>query len=227
MGKLQQLVLTSAFATMAHLTPAHAAAPSYTFDQATSCGSWCYHDPNLTKLTDGVVGNRGWAYNAGTEWDGWVGVPSVNITFQFAQAMNFSAVSVGSTQDSLGDVVLPSFDLWAYQGGNWILKGTITNPASSANDSSPYDSGPHPVFTFSGLNVTADQLRITATPGVQGTWVFIDEVSFSAAPVPEPATWTMLLAGLGLLVWARRKASDVKPVAYPNRHKAVTIGLFG
>jgi hypothetical protein len=207
MRKSQQLLAAVALTMLGQFNAAQAAAPSYTFDQNTSCGSWCYHDAGYTKLTDGVVGNLGWALNAGAEWAGWYQVPSVNITFQFDQAMNFSSVSVGSTQDNLGDVVLPSFDLWAYQGGNWVLQASIINPPSSANDSYAYDSGAHPVFTFSGLSLTTDQLRITATPGVAGAWIFVDEVSFNAAPVPEPDTWAMLLAGLGLMAGAHRLRS--------------------
>lgn len=226
MGKPQKLLLATAFAVLGQCNFAHAAAPAYTFDQPTSCGTWCYHDASYTKLTDGVVGNQGWAYNAGAEWVGWLNKESVNITFQFDSATTFSSVSVGSTQDSLTDVVLPSFALWAYVGGSWTLQGNIVNPASSGNNSDPYAGGPHPVFTFSGLNVTTDLLRLTATSNVPGTWMFVDEVSFNAAPVPEPSTWAMLLTGVGLLCWSCRDRSGVKPVAYPNRRKAVTIGLL-
>lgn len=199
MSKLQQLLLALMLITLGQFHHARAAAPSYTFDQLTSCGSWCYHDPGYTKLTDGVVGNRGWAVNNGKEWDGWVGVPNVNITFQFSTAMTFSSVSVGSTQDHLGDVVLPSFDLWAYVGGSWVHQASILNPPSMANNASSGDPGPHAFYTFSGLSVVTDQLRVTATAMVPGTWMFVDEVRFDTAPVPEPSTWAMLLAGLALL----------------------------
>lgn len=209
MHKLQQILGASALLVFG-LQQAQAAAFSYTYDQPTSCGSWCYNDPGNTKLIDGVYGNAGWAYNYGAEWDGWVGVPAVNITFQLGQMMTVSSVSVGSTQDNLGDVVLPSLDLWAYQGGSWVLKGTITNPPDNANNHGAYDGGPHPIFTFNGLNVATDQLRITATPGVPGTWIFIDEVGIMMAPVPEPSSWAMLLAGLGLLGYARRTRAAVR-----------------
>ena len=210
MSKLQQLLLALMLITLGQFHQAHAAAPSYTFDQATSCGSWCYHDPGYTKLTDGVVGYRGWAVNAGAEWNGWVGVPSVNITFQFAGATKFSSVSVGSTQDNLGDVVLPSFDLWAYVGGSWVHQGSIINPPSSANDASSGDTGPHAFYTFSGLNVITDQLRVTANSTVPGTWMFVDEVRFDVSPVPEPSSWAMLLGGLALLAGSYWNATSVK-----------------
>lgn len=146
-----------------------------------------------------MVGYRGWAVNAGAEWDGWVGVSSVNITFQFAQATKFLSVSVGSTQDNLRDVVLPSFDLWAYVGSSWVYQGSIINPPSSANDASSGDTNPHAFYTFSGLNVITDQMRVTANSTVPGTWMFVGEVRFDVSPVPEPSTWAMLLAGLALL----------------------------
>jgi hypothetical protein len=211
MGTLQHILAVSALAALAQSTPASAAGPTYTFDQPTSCGSWCYDDPGLSKLTDGVSGYAGWAVDNAAPWVGWVRIPSVNVTFQFGQAMHFSAVSVGTTQDYLGDVVLPSLDLWAYQGGNWVLQGSIVTPASSANDNYAYSTAPHQVLMFNGLNVTTDQLRITATPGVPGTWVFVDEVGFqAAAPVPEPASWTMLLAGVGMTAFARRRLQSAR-----------------
>jgi hypothetical protein len=197
MGKIQTLLVGAAMLALGQA--AHASAlPTYTFDQAPTCGSWCYYDTAMSKLTDGVTGQAGWAVNHGAEWVGWYPVPVVNITFQFGQSMNFSSVTIGSTQDALNDVVLPSFQLWAFEGGSWVSKGVISNPPSSANNNDPYATGPHAVFTFSALNFTTEQVRITATSEVQGTFIFVDEVSFnSAAPVPEPGTWAMLLAGLG------------------------------
>lgn len=82
--------------TAAQLSLAHAAAPRYTYDQPASCGTWCYDDPSFTKLTDGVAGDRGRAY-------------------QRCQ---------------------------------------------------PHDGGPRAFYTCSGLNVTTDKLRVTASPGV-------------------------------------------------------------
>jgi hypothetical protein len=85
--------------------------------------------------------------------------------------------------------------LWAA----WVLQGSIINPPSSANDASSGDTGPHAFYTFSGLSVITDQLRVTANSTVPGTWMFVDEVRFDVSPVPEPSSYAMLLAGLMLL----------------------------
>ncbi len=179
---------------------------SYTFDTPTACGSWCYHDPNFSKLTDGVIGNAGWAYNQGQEWAGWAYQSTVNIDFHFASPTQISKVAVGSTQDYSWDVVLPSFDLYAKENGQWVLKGTINNPYSSANDNDPYSAAAHPFFDFGNLNIHSQDLRLSAR--ANGTWTFIDEVRFSSA-VPEAESWAMLAAGLGLLGLVARRRQRV------------------
>lgn len=210
---MKQAILKSAFAALALAFAAQAMADqvtpvSYTFDQPTTCDSWCYHDPSLSKLTDGVIGNAGWAHNAGAEWAGWVWQPVVNIDFSFAAQKHFTSVAVGSTQDSLGDVALPSFDLWAKEGNQWVLKATIDNPASNANNNDPYSGAAHPFYTFSNLNFNSDQVRVTAR--ANGPWTFVDEVVFQATPVPEPESWAMMLGGLALLGLVHRKRKAAK-----------------
>ena len=56
------LSATAAQTIASSITPTN-----YIFDKPTACGSWCYQDAGLTKLTDGVVGNAGWALNSGAE----------------------------------------------------------------------------------------------------------------------------------------------------------------
>ena len=179
---------------------------SYTFDQATACGTWCYHDASLTKLTDGVVGTAGWAANAGSEWAGWAGQPVVNIDFSFAAVSSIDAVAIGSTQDSLADVALPSFAVYAYESGAWALKGTLINPPSDANNVNAFSTAPHSFYTLSGLGILSDKVRVAVS--ANGPWSFVDEVRFvgaAAAPVPEPDTYALLMAGLGVVGWVARR----------------------
>lgn len=180
---------------------------SYSFDQATDCGQWCYRDINFSKLTDGVVGSVSWGFHQGAEWDGWRGKPVVNIDFNFSAVTNINSVSIGSTQDNVGDVALPSFQVWAKEANSWVLKGSLLNAPSAANNNDPYSNGaPHTFYTFSGLDIHSQQVRVSAY--ANGPWTFVDEVRFTAAPIPEPETYAMLLAGLGLMgaVARRRKA---------------------
>jgi hypothetical protein len=187
------------FSTLSIATPAISAQvspSSYTFDQSTACGTWCYYDQSLTKLTDGNIGNAGWALNSGAEWAGWSHQAVVNIDFTFQGIKSINSVSIGSTQDSLSDVTLPSFDVYALVGSNWVLQGNLENPASASNNHDLYSNASHNFYTLDNLNINSEKVRISAI--ANGPWIFIDEVRFTTA-VPEPETYAMLLTGLGLV----------------------------
>ena len=72
----------------------------------------------------------------------------------------------------------------------------ISDPAGSA----PF------AFVANGLSFTGNDLAVTIHRS--NAWVFLSEVEFNVTPVPEPETYAMLLAGLGLVGFAirRRKA---------------------
>ncbi|WP_049785337.1 PEP-CTERM sorting domain-containing protein [Nitrosomonas sp. Is79A3] len=93
--------------------------------------------------------------------------------------------------------------------------GGVSAPASVTVDGINFliadPSGPSPFsFVANGLSFAGNDLVVTIERN--NTWVFLSEVEFNAAPIPEPETETyaMLLAGLGLLGFvARRKQQNV------------------
>lgn len=201
---LSAVLVTAALtgtATAATVTPS-----SYTYDQSTACGTWCYHDPANSKLTDGVLGLAGWAVNAGNEWDGWVYQNRVNIDFDFGTSRHIDLVRVGTTQDNLGDVVLPSIELYiSNDKSTWTFVTGLTVPPDSAHNIDPFSTAPHDFLTLAGLGIDARYVRVGAI--ANGPWIFVDEVQFQSRttqPVPEPAALGLLAAGLASLAGTRR-----------------------
>lgn len=181
------------------------AAPSYTFDQPTGCGWFCYEDSTGTELTDGVLGKAGWMLNGAAEWVGWRDTPLVNIDFDFGAATSIAGVSIGSTQNALNDVVLPSFRVYAGNGIGWTLLGALDIPASAANDRDTLDTSDHAFYELGGLNFQGRYLRLALESN--GPFTFLDEVRFTPGPsaVPEPASAALVLAGLGIIAVQRRR----------------------
>ncbi len=187
----------------------------YVFDRYTDCGTFCYHDSagagalTGTQLIDGAVGVAGWGADLGNggayEWVGWLGDSPVNIDFDFVAKMRIGRIEIGTTQDDLTDVVLPSVDVYEWQGGAWVAAGSLNVPEDSANDRFWLSTDPHGFLTLDGLNINSDRVRLSLRFSYDGPWTFVDEVNFHAAPVPEPETYAMMLAGLGLLGAAARR----------------------
>jgi hypothetical protein len=213
MGVLGAAAAVAAIAIAPPVRAAEINPLGYTFDAATDCGTYCYTDTG-GELTDGVLGNEGWA-NPPEPWVGWTD-GAVNIDFDFGSAFTFASVAVGTTQDDLRDVVLPSLDLFSSDDGvSWTARGSIFTPADAANNRNYLSAAPHGFLTFSGLAFASRYVRLTATNmGTGGTWIFLDEVNFdgrriSGTTVPEPQTWLLMLVGffaLGGMLRASRPA---------------------
>jgi hypothetical protein len=93
---------------------------------------------------------------------------------------------------------------------NWNLTASIGGFTTTVDGSSGFGSSLdwHSVDLYFTPNT--DQLMVPIIFAVASTFTDyanapIDNVSFSAAPVPEPESWAMLLAGLGLVGFVARR----------------------
>lgn len=212
--------IAAAAATLAFAAGAIAAPPTYTFDQPAGTGIFAVGDPSDTKLTDGIIGKAGWSIGGGLEWVGWdkagyngpAANTPINIDFDFGSAQIFSKVSVGSTQDSTyGKIILPSVEVYSWNGSAWNLEGGLVVPFTTTNDKADTDPGPHTWLDVSSLNFTAQKVRVSLLMNSNTVtneamrWTFADEVMFTTSPIPELPTSALALLGMVTLAVARRR----------------------
>lgn len=152
----------------------------------------------LGKLTDGVISTTQWdlvSNGAGTgEYVGWYAVHTLNplITFSFSGNPTIDSISIQMDNSGVGGVFAPQSIL--IDGVN----SSFTAPAAGTVGS----------VSFTGLGLTGNSHTIQFNQ-FQGTWTFVSEISFddgrTVSAVPEPETYAMMLAGLGLLGFAARR----------------------
>ena len=175
---------------------------SYNYWDETYSGAGCVTCDNAAltggrgDLTDGIIAADNWniteAPSGNGPYVGWTLDPV--ITFHWNSPVNITSVTFYfDDANGLGGVSSPS---------SVDVNGTnfpIADPAGSA----PFS------FVANGLSFTGNDLAVTLHRS--NAWVFMSEVEFNAAPIPEPETYAMLLAGLGLLGFAahRRKAVTI------------------
>ncbi len=179
---------------------------SYIFDQSTDVGSYQYHDWTGRQLIDGYYGIAPWSADLGNgnayEWVGWNAKPTVNIDFDFGSIAWINKILVGTVQDNLTDVVIPS--VYLYSSNDKITWNFITSqiiPESSAYDNT------YQTLVFDGMGIYSRYIRVSARFSSDGPWTFLDEVDFyQTIPLPEPSTTSMMLVFGCLLFFILRFA---------------------
>ncbi|MBS0299763.1 MAG: FxDxF family PEP-CTERM protein [Proteobacteria bacterium] len=174
---------------------------SYNYWDETYNGAGCVTCDNAVltggrgDLTDGIIATDNWfvteAPVGNGPYVGWLNMDPV-ITFHWNSPVNVTSVTFYfDDANGAGGVSAPaSVDV---NGTNF----PIADPVGSA----PFS------FVASGLSFTGNDLAVTLHRN--NAWVFLSEVQFNVSPVPEPETYAMLLAGLGLLSFAARRRKSI------------------
>lgn len=157
----------------------------------------------LGDLTDGVVTTQNWnAVENVTGTGPYVGwnanvTPDLTLTFNFGAAVDIDTVRIHVDESQVGGVNLPTTLALSWESG-----GTQTLNFNIEDDTA--DVAPS-WLEIGGLGITGvNSLKISL--GYGDLWVFADEVEFyDAAPIPEPGSVALMLAGLGLVGAAARK----------------------
>jgi len=193
------LCFAASAAQAAEILPA-----SYKFDQFPDTGSYYYNDETGVQLIDGQYGAAPWSADLGHgpayEWVGWVDTP-VNIDFDFGSYAAIASIHVGSVQDNVNDVVLPSIAIYSSSNGlSWDFEASVSVPESSANNNA------YRTFEFDNLGISARYVRVSLIHSLDGPWSFVDEVDFyQGHAVPVPGAIWLLGSGLIGLLGLRRK----------------------
>jgi len=191
---------------------------SYSFEQATGVGYASYADWNDDQLVDGQYGVYPWSADLGNgvayEWVGWQS-EIVNIDFDFGAPSLIDTVNIGSVQDRLTNVVLPSVNIYSSTDTlTWSFVSSLDIPISETNNNT------YQTFELDGLGLSDQYMRISLLQKSSWTWTFVDEIDFYRydqfkldsfgvrTAVPEPGTIFLLgvgLAGMAGFVGIRKR----------------------
>ena len=153
----------------------------------------------LGDLTDRTIATASWFYTEGEQgpYVGWQD-RDTKITFHFGQSVN------------VGKVVLHVDYLWGLGPPESVSvsMGGVSAPPLSVDN--PSGDGPFAI-TLDNLDLTGESLVLemfVRDDSSNYDWVFLSEVEFEGAYVPEPTTFAIwsLLGTLGIVVgWRRRR----------------------
>ncbi|MDQ2779474.1 MAG: PEP-CTERM sorting domain-containing protein [Pseudomonadota bacterium] len=196
-------------------TSAHAALTVYTsaaaFAGATaSPGVDSFSDISLSGSTAGplvrTAGAYGYTastttdlfYGAGTSANPWLSTNTNQDTITFD--------SFGPSIGAIGGNFFTS-DV----GGSFTTGGITVTVTDSLGATSTQTIASSAVTSFLGFVSTGNiaMLEVTAVPDVPSPWPTVDNLTLAlAAPVPEPSTYAMLLAGLASLGFIARRRKN-------------------
>lgn len=154
----------------------------------------------LGDLTDGVVAANPWYLTengAGTgPYVGWLDASSTSpqhnptITFHFGGSPVLDAINIHLDNSQIGGVFAPAS----------ILVDGVSQSFTAPT------IGTIGWVTLSGLNLTGGSHTVQFDQ-VPQSWTFVSEITFDGkgGGVPEPATWSMMIAGFGLTGTALRR----------------------
>jgi hypothetical protein len=147
----------------------------------------------LGALTDGIIATLPWysvSNVAGTgQYVGWYQTPDPTIVFHFAGAPVIDRITLHIDAQTGGGVYAPGF----------IAIDGVAQAYSAGSGPSAID--------ISGLALTGAQHSIQLGNGPRQFYFMLSEVEFFGAPstVPEPAAWSLLIAGFALTGTALRR----------------------
>ncbi|RZT06136.1 PEP-CTERM protein-sorting domain-containing protein [Duganella sp. CF402] len=142
-------------------------------------------------VTDGVFLPINTQWNTGTVfWSGDYGVDTITVTLNHKSSVSSLALQ-GDNDNNYLIEYLDSANTWQ------------TAAVISPNRSWGQDNG----YATLGSPVVTTAFRISGAPGAGDFQFSVSEFQANGSVVPEPATYAMLVAGLGLLGVAARRQS--------------------
>ena len=129
-----------------------------------------------------------------TGWDATYGGTSITL----------AGASSAQYTYSLEDWTFPFYATKTTLNGNG--GATVSPPGSTSYSSSVFTNFIAPWPGDYGLQFSANGVQYVGTATVDSTGNHISEITYDVASVPEPATWAMMVLGLGLAGGAMRRS---------------------